>query len=176
VPTHRVGLRDALRLARGFVRVSLKAGFHRRTGRLYWQTLFLVLMRNPAAIDAAVNLAAMYLHSTKQSHYVVGVLEKAARHVGRVGEAHYNAAMLAGTAPGMSGGVPAHKCLVLVPRMSWSRPYSFWPLGMSLPLTTDGQWLPANCRHTRWQIGRTLTAHGRRHRRFQDEDHRLEDR
>jgi radical SAM superfamily enzyme YgiQ (UPF0313 family) len=103
---HRVGFREALRLARGFVRVSLKAGFNRRTGRLYWQTLFLVLMRNPAAIDAAVNLAAMYLHFAKQSYYVVGVLEKAARHVRRVGEAHYNAAMVAGTAPGMSEGVP----------------------------------------------------------------------
>ncbi len=97
---HRPGFGEALKLVRAFVRLSLKAGTHHRTGRLYWKTLFLVLMRNPAAIDAAASLAALYLHFAKQSYYVTGVLEKAARHVRRVGEERYNAQMVAGPATG----------------------------------------------------------------------------
>ena len=99
---HRPGIRETLRLGRAFVRLSLKAGFNLRTGRLYWKTLFLVLMRNPAAIDATASLAAMYLHFAKQSYYATGVLEKAARHVRRVGEERYNTMMVAG--PGAVAG------------------------------------------------------------------------
>ena len=69
-------------------------------GPLLGPVLFLVLMRNPAAIDAAASLAALYLHFAKQSYYVTGVLEKAARHVRRVGEERYNAQMVAGPASG----------------------------------------------------------------------------
>ncbi len=89
-----------LRLGLAFARLSLKAGSHHRTGRLYWKTLFLVLARNPRAIEAAVNLAALYPHFAKQSFYVTGVLRKAARRVRRVGEERYNARMVAGTGPG----------------------------------------------------------------------------
>jgi len=93
---HRMGFGGTLRLASAFVRLSAKAGFNHRTGKLYWKTLFLVLMRNPAALEAAASLAAMYLHFARQSYYVTGVLEKAARRVRRVGEERYNAAMVAG--------------------------------------------------------------------------------
>ncbi|MFO7675497.1 MAG: B12-binding domain-containing radical SAM protein [bacterium] len=101
---HRPGFRESLRLALAFLRVSYKAGFNRRTNRLYWKTLFLVLARNPAAIDSAVNLAAMYLHFAKQSYYVVGALNRAARRVRRVGEERYNAVMVAGPGPGARAG------------------------------------------------------------------------
>ena len=63
---------------------------------LYWKTLFLTLADNPAAIDAAVNLAAMYLHFEKQSYYVIGVLEQATRRIRRIGEDRFNAANVAG--------------------------------------------------------------------------------
>ncbi len=94
---HRAGFRESLRLGMGFLKVCLKAGFNRRTARFYWEMLFEVLKRNPRAIDAAVNLAAMYLHFAKQSYYVVGALERAAAHVRSIGEERFNAAMVAGT-------------------------------------------------------------------------------
>jgi len=100
---HRPGFGELLRLARAFVLLSLKAGTHHRTGRLYWKTLFLVLMRNRAALDAAASLAALYIHFAKQSFYVTGMLEKAARHVRRVGEERYNKMMVAGSRPGPVG-------------------------------------------------------------------------
>jgi len=97
---HRVGLAEALRLARGFFRASAKAGFSRRSGLLYWKTLLRVLFKNPAALDVVVNLAAMYLHFARQSRYVVGTLEATADRVSAFGEDRYNAMMLAGTASG----------------------------------------------------------------------------
>ncbi len=97
---HRVGFGEAVRLARGFVRLSAKAGFNHRTGKLYWKTLFLVLMGNSAAIDTAANLAAMYLHFSRQSYYATGVLERAARRVRRIGEERRNAMMVRGARHG----------------------------------------------------------------------------
>jgi len=97
---HRAGIGEALKLARSFVRLSAKAGFNRRTGWLYWRTLFLVLMRNPAAIEAAATLAALYLHFAKQSDYVIRVLEETAEHVRRVGEENYYSTVMANTQHG----------------------------------------------------------------------------
>jgi radical SAM superfamily enzyme YgiQ (UPF0313 family) len=93
---HHAGLGETLKLARGFFRVCRKAGFNRRSGLLYWKTLLRVLKTNPAALDVVVNLAAMYLHFSKQSHYVVGTLAKAAEHIRAFGEDRYNAMMVAG--------------------------------------------------------------------------------
>jgi radical SAM superfamily enzyme YgiQ (UPF0313 family) len=95
---HRAGFTEALRMGLAFTKVCLKAGFNRRTWRLYWDLLFEVLKRNPRAIDAAVNLAAMYLHFARQSYYVVGALERAVVDVKAVGEEKFNETMVAGTA------------------------------------------------------------------------------
>jgi radical SAM superfamily enzyme YgiQ (UPF0313 family) len=93
---HRVGFREGLRLLRGFARVCRKAGLNRRYGLLYWRTLFEVMLRNPRAFDVAVNLAAMYLHFSRQSRYVVDALDAAAERIRVLGEARYNELMVAG--------------------------------------------------------------------------------
>jgi len=96
---HRAGFREALKLGLAFLRVCRRAGFNRRYGRLYWKTLVQVLFRNPAAIDVVVNLAAMYLHFSKQSEYVVGALDAAAEHIRTFGEDRYNALMVCSSGP-----------------------------------------------------------------------------
>jgi radical SAM superfamily enzyme YgiQ (UPF0313 family) len=96
---HRVGFDEALKLARGLLRVTAKAGFNRRSGLLYWKTLLRVLLQNPAALDVVVNMAAMYLHFARQSRYVVGTLEATADRIDAFGEDRYNAMMLAGAHP-----------------------------------------------------------------------------
>ncbi len=93
---HQVGFKEALRLLRGFARVCRAAGFNRRYGLLYWKTLAQVLVKNPRAFDVAVNLAAMYLHFSRQSEYVVGALDAAAERVRVMGEDRYNEMMVAG--------------------------------------------------------------------------------
>ncbi|MBN2537500.1 B12-binding domain-containing radical SAM protein, partial [candidate division WOR-3 bacterium] len=101
---HRVGFGETLKLARALVRVSVKAGFSRRSGLLYWKTLLRVLLKNPAALDVVVNLAAMYLHFDGQSRYAAGGFEKAAERVGALGEDRYNAMMLAAAVPRRAPG------------------------------------------------------------------------
>jgi radical SAM superfamily enzyme YgiQ (UPF0313 family) len=96
---HRVGFVEAFRLVRGFLRVCRAAGFNRRYGLLYWKTLGQVLLKNPRAFDVAVNLAAMYLHFSRQSEYVVGALDEAAERIRVLGESRYNRMMVAGTVP-----------------------------------------------------------------------------
>lgn len=109
---HRVGFGEALKLARGFLRVSARAGRNRRTGLLYWKTLLRVLVKNPAALDVVVNLAAMYLHLAEQSRYAIGKLEKTAGRISAFGEARYNAMMLAGTTEGGSDRTAANPARV----------------------------------------------------------------
>jgi radical SAM superfamily enzyme YgiQ (UPF0313 family) len=94
-PAHktRLGFVQKLELALAFLKLSIKAGFSRRTGRLYWLTLCRVLVRNPRAIQAAVNLAAMYVHFSKQSEFVIRTLERKVAHVESYGEEKYNQLM-----------------------------------------------------------------------------------
>ena len=100
---HRIGFGETLKLARGFIRASAQAGFGRRSGLLYWKTLLRVLLKNPAALDVVVNMAAMYLHFARQSRYVIGTLEQTAHWTSEFGEDRYNSMMLAGAIPGDLG-------------------------------------------------------------------------
>ena len=95
---HRPRLAEWPGLARSFWRVCRKAGLGHGTARLYWQTLFQVLVRNPQAVGMAVNLAAMYIHFAKQSEFVVPMLRERAATVRRCGEDAYNARMIASCA------------------------------------------------------------------------------
>ncbi len=90
----RSSFSQSFRLAWFFLKVCGKAGFNRHTGTLYWKTLFKVLMRNPKAVDAAVNLSAMYVHFSKQSDFVIRMLEEKVEYVQSYGEGNYNEWML----------------------------------------------------------------------------------
>jgi radical SAM superfamily enzyme YgiQ (UPF0313 family) len=68
---HKPGLREMLSTARAMSRLTRRVGFDRSTGLLYWRMLGSILMTNPRAIEATVNLAAMYIHFRKESEFVV---------------------------------------------------------------------------------------------------------
>jgi hypothetical protein len=89
----RPGLDHTLEMALAFLKLSIKAGFNSRTGRLYWLTLGRVLLRNPRAVEAAVNLAAMYVHFSEQSEFVIRTLERQVADVETYGEERYNQLM-----------------------------------------------------------------------------------
>jgi radical SAM superfamily enzyme YgiQ (UPF0313 family) len=73
-----------------FFRVCIKVGFSRITGLLYWKMLFTILIKNPKAIEAAVNLAAMYIHFHKQSKYIIEHTLKEINYIKNLGEMSYN--------------------------------------------------------------------------------------
>jgi len=68
---HTPDFRTSLKYLRSFMRVCKIAGFNKKTGYLYWKMFFTVLFRNPKGIEAAVNLAAMYIHFEGQKNYVI---------------------------------------------------------------------------------------------------------
>jgi radical SAM superfamily enzyme YgiQ (UPF0313 family) len=68
---HTPSFRTWLIYMRSFLRVCRIAGFNKKTGILYWKMFFTVLFRNPKGIEAAVNLAAMFIHFQNQKEYVV---------------------------------------------------------------------------------------------------------
>jgi hypothetical protein len=68
---HKPSFSTWLIYMRSFLRVCKEAGFSRATGYYYWKMFFTVLIRNPRGIEAAVNLAAMFIHFRKQKEYIV---------------------------------------------------------------------------------------------------------
>lgn len=97
VPSHkyRPGLGASVKRFRGFLRISARAGLSRQTGLLYWKTLLKVFFRNPRGLEFAVNMAALYVHFSKQLERILPVLEKKRRYVKGIGEEQYNQSMTA---------------------------------------------------------------------------------
>ncbi len=83
-----------LKSAKAFSKVCAAAGFNRRTGLLYWKTIFTILVKNIRAIEAAVNLAAMYIHFEKQSEFIVGLTNREIEDLERIGEDKFNETMI----------------------------------------------------------------------------------
>jgi radical SAM superfamily enzyme YgiQ (UPF0313 family) len=79
---------------RSFLRVSKKAGFNSVTGFYYWRMVFTIVLRNPKGIEAAVNLAAMFIHFQKQKEYSVSTMNHTIDELGKSGEKAYYARML----------------------------------------------------------------------------------
>ncbi len=83
-----------LRTLKAFLKVCRQLGLNRRTGRLYWKMLLTVLLRNPRAIEQAVNLAAMFIHFDRQSRFIVETMNGKIEHIENHSEEHYNQLML----------------------------------------------------------------------------------
>ena len=88
---HKPDFRTWLIYMRSFLRVCKKAGFNSETGLHYWKMFFTVLFRNPKGIEAAVNLAAMFIHFSKQKNYIVSALDKTIDDLEKNGEAAFYA-------------------------------------------------------------------------------------
>jgi len=56
--------------------LSSKVGFNKTTGWLYWKMLATIILRNPKATEAAINLAAMFIHFHKHSKFVIDLTNK----------------------------------------------------------------------------------------------------
>jgi radical SAM superfamily enzyme YgiQ (UPF0313 family) len=73
---HKAGTMATLRSGLSFLKLSTRVGFNRTTGLLYWKMLFTVLAGNWRGAEAAVNLAAMYVHFQRVSAHLVGLTER----------------------------------------------------------------------------------------------------
>ncbi len=83
---HKPTFMRTLKSIRILLKLCVKIGFNRTTGWLYWKTLLTVAVKNPRAIEAAVNLAAMFIHFQKHNRFTVDVTNKQIEKLGSVGE------------------------------------------------------------------------------------------
>ena len=90
---YKPNFKKILKSAKAFSKVTAKAGFSKTTGWLYWKAIFIVITRNIKAIEAVVNLAAMYIHFQKQSQFIIDLTNKEIKSVERIGEENYNRSM-----------------------------------------------------------------------------------
>jgi hypothetical protein len=82
-----------LKSIKALLKVCLKAGFNKTTGRFYWKTLLTVISKNPRAVEAAVNLSAMFIHFHKQSKFIIDLTNNEIRSIESWGEQKYNQLM-----------------------------------------------------------------------------------
>jgi len=90
---HKPSFSTWLIYMRSFLRVCREVGFSRETGFHYWKMFFTVIVRNPMGIEAAVNLAAMFIHFQKQKAYIVSVTNRLLTSFENTSERDYNERM-----------------------------------------------------------------------------------
>jgi radical SAM superfamily enzyme YgiQ (UPF0313 family) len=93
---HKPGFVRKLKTARAFLRLCARIGFNRTTGWLYWKTLLTIGLKNPKAIEAAVNLAAMFIHFQKHTRFVIDLTNKEVESIESIGEEKFNHGMRQG--------------------------------------------------------------------------------
>lgn len=91
---HKPDFKTWLVYMRSFLRVCTTAGFSKETGLLYWKLFFTIIFRNPKGIEAAVNLAAMFIHFNKQKAYIISVTNQMIANIKETGEDAFNAKMM----------------------------------------------------------------------------------
>jgi len=94
--TYRPNVVRILKTVWAFFRLCRRVGFNRTTGWLYWKMLFTVLFKKPMAIEACVNLAAMFIHFQKHSRFVIDLTNREINFIESYGEEDYNRLMLQG--------------------------------------------------------------------------------
>ena len=83
-----------LKTTKSFLKLCKKVGFNKTTGWFYWKMFFTVLLKNPKAIEAAVNLAAMFMHFNKQAGFIINLTNKEIDNIESFGEEKYNQSMI----------------------------------------------------------------------------------
>jgi hypothetical protein len=91
---HRLSLSSALKNANAFLKVTLRAGFDKQTGLLYWKTLLKVLASKPLVANVVVTMAALYVHFSKRVTSIVSILEDKIHQIDTVGEDAYNESLI----------------------------------------------------------------------------------
>ncbi|MCX6281411.1 MAG: B12-binding domain-containing radical SAM protein [Bacteroidetes bacterium] len=99
---HKPSFSTWLIYMRSFLRVCKEAGFSRETGLEYWKMFFKVIIRNPLGIEAAVNLAAMFIHFQKQRKYIITSVNKTLAVMEHKSEDEFNKRMTGRTEPSLS--------------------------------------------------------------------------
>lgn len=94
VNKYRPGIVSIFKKAKSFLKLCGKVGFNKMSGWLYLKMIFTVIFKNPRAIEATINLAAMFIHFYKQSKFIIDLTEIEIKSIKICGEEKYNKLIL----------------------------------------------------------------------------------
>jgi hypothetical protein len=83
-----------LKLLKSFLKACGKLGFNKTTGWLYWKMFFNLIFKNPAAIETAVSLSAMFIHFHSHTKYIIDTTTEEIEYIQNHGEENYIQLML----------------------------------------------------------------------------------
>lgn len=86
---HKPGLKILIRMLGSFVKVCIRAGLSRQTGRLFRRLIFKTLVTNPKAVEVVASMAAMYLHLSKHSRFIIQLTREKLNLIEASVEDHY---------------------------------------------------------------------------------------
>jgi hypothetical protein len=83
-----------VRYGTAFLKTVVKLGLRPATAYYYWRNLLAVMFTRASALEAVVNLMAMYLHFKRQTEFVSGVMAANIKmlQAGAAGDAHITVA------------------------------------------------------------------------------------
>lgn len=85
---------ERLKTMAAFLRLFKKVGFNKTTGLLYWKMIMTIILKNPKAFEASINLAAMYIHFHKQAKFIVDCTNIEIERIESCGEDKFNQLMV----------------------------------------------------------------------------------
>lgn len=91
---YKPGTLKKIRLLKSFINVCGKVGFNIRTGLLFWNLLFTILLKNPKALEPVVGFAAMYIHLSKHARFIIELTNAKIKDIEQCGENKYNEKLL----------------------------------------------------------------------------------
>jgi radical SAM superfamily enzyme YgiQ (UPF0313 family) len=91
---YKPGIANILKSIKAFLKLCKKVGFNKTTGWLYWKMFMKIIFKNPKAIEATVNLAAMFIHFHNQSEFIIELTITEIKNIENYGEDKYNKLML----------------------------------------------------------------------------------
>jgi len=91
---YKPSITNILKSIKAFLKLCKKVGFNKTTGWLYWKMFMKIIFKNPKAIEATVNLAAMFIHFHNQSEFIIELTITEIKNIENYGEDKYNKLML----------------------------------------------------------------------------------
>ena len=86
IKKHRPGVIKSLKTGLAFFKLSRQLAKNKSIAWPYYKMALIVLLKNPRAIEPAVNLSAMFIHFHKQSQFIVRNIKKEIEILERAGE------------------------------------------------------------------------------------------
>ncbi len=86
---YQPSLKRILNSVKAFIKLVAKLGFRKSAAFYFWRNIFCLLFSNPKALEAMVNLMAMFIHFSKETKFITNIMNEKIRKIEEIGEANF---------------------------------------------------------------------------------------